>query len=73
MTRREFTRKSALIAAGLAASNFVPLKGARSVRNDELNVTIPMPIQIVIDDVGWWSGEGDSEAILPNPPAGADL
>ena len=23
---------------------------------------IPMPLQIVIDDVGWWSGENDSEA-----------
>ena len=55
MTRREFTRKSAIIGAGLAVSNFVTLEGTKSVRNDELNVTIPMPIQIVIDDVGWWS------------------
>ena len=65
MTRREFTRKSALIGAVLAASNFVACKGKRSVRNDELNVTIPMPIQIVIDDVGWWSGEDGNERQEP--------
>ncbi|SEK19841.1 hypothetical protein SAMN04488008_10128 [Maribacter orientalis] len=57
ITRREFTIKSALIGAGLATSNLVAFTGRRSVRNDELSVTIPMPIQIVIDDVGWWSGE----------------
>jgi len=57
MTRREFTKKSALVSTGLAASPFVACEGKRSVRNDELKVTIPMPIQIVIDDVGWWSGE----------------
>lgn len=65
MTRREFTRKSALLGAGLAASNFVASQGMRSVRNDELNVTIPMPIQIVIDDVGWWSGEDGNERQEP--------
>lgn len=65
MNRREFTRKSGLIGAGLAASNFVAFAGKRSVRNDELNVTIPMPIQIVIDDVGWWSGEDGNELQQP--------
>lgn len=50
MNRREFTRKSALIGAGLEASNFVACEGTRSVRIDELNVTIPMPIQIVFDN-----------------------
>ena len=47
MTRRAFARKSALIGAGLAASNFVACEGTRSVRNDELNVTIPMPIRMI--------------------------
>ena len=65
MTRREFTRKSAIIGAGLVVSNFVPLEGTKSVRNDELNVTIPMPIQIVIDDVGWWSGEDGNKRQEP--------
>jgi hypothetical protein len=57
--------KSALIGAGFAASNFVASEGRRSVRHDELNVTIPMPIQIVIDDVGWWSGEDGNERQEP--------
>jgi len=65
MTRREFTGKSALLGVGLTASNFLVCKGRRSVRNDELIVTIPMPIQIVIDDVGWWSGEDGNEHQQP--------
>jgi len=65
MTRREFTKKSAMIGAGLAASNFVACEGKKSVRADELNVTIPMPIQIVIDDVGWWSGEDGNKRQQP--------
>jgi hypothetical protein len=27
------------------------------MRPDDISVSIPMPVQIVIDDVGWWSGE----------------
>ncbi|HZJ36122.1 MAG TPA: hypothetical protein VFD29_05815 [Gillisia sp.] len=65
ITRREFTRKSALMGAGLAASNFVAFGGTRSARNAELSVFIPMPIQIVIDDVGWWSGDDGHESQQP--------
>ncbi|WP_146947655.1 hypothetical protein [Cyclobacterium qasimii] len=57
MTRREFTKKSALLGSGLAASTLVACEGTKTIRNDELKVTLPRPIQIVIDDVGWWSGE----------------
>ena len=65
MTRREFTKKSALMGAGLAASNFVVLGGTRHLRNADLSVSIPRPIQIVIDDVGWWSGEDGHEIQQP--------
>lgn len=65
ITRREFTRKSTLGSAGLAASNFVVFAGKSSIRNNELSVTIPMPIQIVIDDVGWWSGKDGNELQQP--------
>ena len=62
MTRREFTRISALLGAGLATSNLLACnKWMKSVKKDELNLSIPMPIQIVIDDVGWWSGEDGHE------------
>jgi hypothetical protein len=65
ITRREFTRKSALIGAGLAASNFVAFAGKRAISKAGLSITIPMPIQIVIDDVGWWSGEDGHERQEP--------
>jgi hypothetical protein len=32
---------------------------------DGVTVLIPMPIQVVIDDVGWWSGEDGSERQEP--------
>ena len=65
MTRREFTKKSALICAGLATSKFIGSKETTTVSNDKLNVTIPMPIQVVIDDVGWWSGKDGSKHQQP--------
>ena len=33
--------------------------------NEGLQVFIPMPLQVVIDDVGWWSGEDGSEIQEP--------
>ncbi len=65
MNRREFTKKSALVGAGFAASNFVAFGRMKSVRNTELRVVIPMPIQIVIDDVGWWSGDDGHDSQQP--------
>jgi len=32
---------------------------------ENLDVFIPMPIQVVIDDVGWWSGEDGSQRQEP--------
>jgi hypothetical protein len=34
-------------------------------KHGDLTVSIPMPIQIVIDDVGWWSGEDGSKKQQP--------
>lgn len=65
LTRREFTKKSALVGAGIVASNFMALAQKKSVRTSGLMVSIPMPIQIVIDDVGWWSGEDGHERQEP--------
>ena len=65
MTRREFTRKSAILGAGLTASSFTAYGCRKSVSKTQLNVTIPMPIQIVIDDVGWWSGEDGNKRQEP--------
>jgi hypothetical protein len=58
--RREFIKQSAQIAAGLAVSNLAASNGGVKMRRNEISVVIPRPIQIVIDDVGWWSGEDGS-------------
>lgn len=65
MTRREFAKKSALICAGIAGSKYIGAKEVFAVSGEKLSVTIPMPIQVVIDDVGWWSGEDGSKLQQP--------
>ena len=32
---------------------------------DKIKVFIPLPVQVVIDDVGWWSGEDGSKRQMP--------
>jgi hypothetical protein len=64
MNRRKFLHQSAFITTGLATSSMMPKilfveKEDSKVRED-ITVKIPMPIQVVIDDVGWWSGEDGS-------------
>jgi hypothetical protein len=60
ITRREFAKKSALLGTGLATSTFAAC-GGKSPLSAELKVTVPLPIQLVIDDVGWWSGKDGHE------------
>ena len=65
ITRRNFVRNAIRISSGVAVfGGFSPLTGFRANRDntgDNIKVFIPMPIQIVIDDVGWWSGEDGSK------------
>ncbi len=69
LNRRDFLKGAAQTAAGLAAAAFGPeLIRAGSKVNmhfKELTVVIPMPIQVVIDDVGWWSGRDGSRQQEP--------
>jgi hypothetical protein len=64
MNRRDFLLKSSLITTGVAASAVFP--GTLSARrttcflSENITAKIPLPIQVVIDDVGWWSGEDGS-------------
>ena len=58
--RRDFIRQAACIGTGLAVSNLFAGNGRQVMEPKEISVVIPMPIQIVIDDVGWWSGEDGS-------------
>ena len=69
MKRRDFILKSALLTSGVAAGAVLPkslfsAKGTYSISGD-ITVKIPMPIQVVIDDVGWWSGEDGSSRQEP--------
>jgi hypothetical protein len=64
INRREFVKQTGYLTLGLSASNVFGLKG-KSMNGDEIKATIPMPIQIVIDDVGWWSGEDGSKKQQP--------
>ena len=64
MKRREFiktTSKGAALAVisvsgGGLISSFMNAKSP----NNRVSVFIPLPIQVVIDDVGWWSGKDGS-------------
>ncbi len=58
--RRVFIKKTAKTALALAFTNSAT-KIFASVSNNNISAIIPMPIQVVIDDVGWWSGVDGSE------------
>ena len=58
--RRDFLRQSMQLTAGLALTNAVQGRGDQKVEQKGMVAKIPLPIQIVIDDVGWWSGEDGS-------------
>ena len=47
--------------SGYLLNSCIPTSG----NNEGLQVFIPMPLQVVIDDVGWWSGEDGSERQEP--------
>jgi len=58
--RRDFLRQTAQITAGLAVSSISAAQGKQKTAGNGISAMIPMPIQIVIDDGGWWSGEDGS-------------
>lgn len=64
MLRREFLIKSTkgLAVAGIGAigGNLMSSCGNINPSEINLNACIPLPIQVVIDDVGWWSGKDGS-------------
>ena len=69
MKRRDFIVKSALFTTGVAAGAVLPkklfaAKGTNSLSGN-ITVKIPLPIQVVIDDVGWWSGQDGSSRQEP--------
>jgi hypothetical protein len=69
MNRRKFIRRSASIATGAAASTIMTktlfTENGTIFLHKDIVVKIPLPIQVVIDDVGWWSGEDGSSRQEP--------
>ena len=49
MTRREFTRKSTMLGAGLAASNFLVFAGKRAVRYADFHVKMMRYARLLAD------------------------
>lgn len=58
LNRRTFIKTAAL----LSSASLAPKSKAIVMNSDQsFTVVIPMPIQVVIDDVGWWSGKDGHE------------
>ncbi len=67
-SRRDFVKDTAKLASAMAVFGSPSVINSFSVKNKsikKLQVFIPMPIQVVIDDVGWWSGEDGSKQQEP--------
>ena len=63
LNRRDFIKKSAQVSAGITLGGAaLNLAGCSSSKNElGIAAVIPKPIQVVIDDVGWWSGQDGSK------------
>ena len=68
VSRRNFIKGGKNILAGLSAGAMANLsRSAQKQVSNAKGVTavIPMPIQVVVDDVGWWSGRDGSKQQEP--------
>ena len=69
ISRRKFVKNVIGASSGIALlGSKAPLMGSgnsRKIYSNDLQVFIPMPVQVVIDDVGWWSGKDGSKTQEP--------
>jgi hypothetical protein len=67
--RRNFMKRTvqaaAGLTAGLAAASRRTVADSRQSNAKGVTAVVPMPIQVVIDDVGWWSGHDGSKQQEP--------
>ena len=65
LNRRNFIKRATKTTLALALTNsatkLFALDSMNKKSNNNLSAVIPMPIQVVIDDVGWWSGTDGSK------------
>lgn len=68
-TRLKFLKNSSRASAGAFVSmngfDFFASPRAKSIKQNEFLATTPLPVQVVIDDVGWWSGHDGSRQQEP--------
>ena len=65
--RREFISETVKVAVGLTVGRTIT-QSSKSISKSQMgriNAFVPMPIQVVIDDVGWWSGENGTKRQEP--------
>ncbi len=64
MNRRDFAKQTAQLSTGIAAGAYGSALFSKTVNPPQAKsnplAIIPFPIQVVIDDVGWWSGQDGS-------------
>lgn len=69
ISRRKFINRSLLGTPGILLFNEAKkISGPQFFKDrtqDKIKAFIPMPLQVVIDDVGWWSGEDGSKRQEP--------
>lgn len=69
ISRRKFVKKIIGTSSGIVLMGSTdPLMSSHNNMNicsNNLQVFIPMPVQVVIDDVGWWSGKDGSKTQEP--------
>lgn len=67
MNRRTFMKRTVQFPAGVAAGSILPdfAGPANAQEYGGVTAAIPMPIQVVIDDVGWWNGHNGSRQQEP--------
>jgi len=65
LNRRNFLKKATKTTMALALTNLttklLAFESMNRKSNNIISAIIPMPIQVVIDDVGWWSGTDGSK------------
>lgn len=65
LNRRSFIKKSIKVTVAIngafTAGNLLAFSGIQELPYKGVSAIIPMPIQVVIDDVGWWSGVDGSK------------
>ena len=69
LNRRRFLKGALQCSAGVALTTtgpgLLPILNNLNLFSNDITARIPMPIQVVIDDVGWWSGEDGNKRQEP--------